>query len=234
MRLTPLIFLLALPLSADALGDLKAALARIKGSDPISATAEVQTWSKGSGKKAQPVLGRTLTRIEHGPQGLRLGWTGDQVSKALEVKRKKTGEAFEPLSAEQAWRLLNGAEDLLMDLEKATFKAESPEAWRGSPARKLVVGLDLDMDAESKEHFKQADRTATIWVAPDGMPYAADIQSDMKGRVLLISFEIHETSKREYRHTGNRLLMVREEKAQRASGMGQGGESRTVVALTLP
>ena len=234
MRLSPLILLVALPLSADALGDLKAALLRLKGSDPIAATAEVQTWSKGSGKEAKPKQGKTSTRIEQGPQGLRLGWTGEQVAQALEARRKKTGDASDPLSAPEAWRILNAAEDLLLELEKAKVKAETVEPWHDQPARKLVLGLDLDLDAESKEHLKQADRTATIWLATDGTPYAEVIQMDMKGRVLLISFKVHETTRREFRHIGNRLVVVREEKEQRAAGMGQGGESRTVLTVTLP
>jgi hypothetical protein len=234
MRLSPLVFLLTLPLSADGLSDLKTALSKLKGTEAISATAEVQTWSKGTEKNAKPKQGRTVTRIERGPQGLRLGWSGEQVSKALEIRRKKSGDAFEPLSAEEAWRLLNAAEDLLPGLDKAKVISESVDSWQGQPARKLLVGLDPELDDEAREHIKQASRTATIWLAPDGLPYSAETQSDIKGRLLLISFEMHETSKREFRHVGNRLLVVREEKTQRASGMGQGGESRTVTALTLP
>lgn len=234
MRLTLLILWLAVPLAADGLADLRTALGRFKGQEFTSATVEVQSWSKDNKKSAQPKQGRTSTRIEQGPQGLRLGWSGEQVSRAIEARRKKTGEVFEPISAEEAWRLLNAAEDLLMGLDQAKVKSEGPDTWQGQAARKLVLDLALDLDDDAKEHLKQATRMATLWLAPDGLPLAAEFQSDMKGRVLLISFEVHETTKREFRRAGNRLVVVREEKSQRASGMGQGGESRTVTTLTLP
>ena len=54
-----------------------------------------------------------------------------------------------------------------------------------------VLDLALDLDDDAKEHLKQATRTATLWLAPDGLPLAAEFQSDMKGRVLLILSLIH-------------------------------------------
>lgn len=124
-----------LPLQADGLSHLKAALQRLKGRGPLAAQAQVQTWSRKGGKKAEPKVGGAAVRLEDGPQGLKLSRTQAQLQPLATQNRKKAKDgdaaALNSLDAGEALRLLRAAEDLLCDLEEATQVGEQAEAWEG-------------------------------------------------------------------------------------------------------
>lgn len=235
MKLAVLLTIALLPLRADGLSDLKAALQRLKGRGPLAAQAQVQTWSREGGKKAEPKVGGTTVRLEDGPQGLKLGWTPAQLERLAAAKGKKAKEgetaALNSLDAAVALRLMRAAEDLLGELEEATLLGEQAEAWEGRAARKLTLTLSLGQDEEARKVFKEAKSVAQIWIAADGTPLAMVHQLDLKGRVMLISFEVHEKAQRRYQAHQGRLLLVKEDKEVSGSGLGQTGEGRTVTTL---
>lgn len=235
MKLAALFALTLLPLRADGLSDLKAALQRLKGRGPLAAQAQVQTWSREGGKKAEPKVGGATVRLEDGPQGLKLGWTPAQLERLANPKGKKAkdgdAEALNSLDAGEALRLLRAAEDLLGELEEASPIGEQAEPWEGRPARKLTLAMSLGQDEEERKVFKEAKSVAQIWIGPDGVPLAMVHQLDLKGRVMLISFEVHTKIHRRYQTHQGRLLLVKEDKEVSGSGMGKTGEGRTLTTL---
>lgn len=234
MKSAALLVLALLPLRADGLSDLKAALQRLKGRGPLAAQAQVQTWSR-EGKKAEPKVGGTTVRLEDGPQGLKLGWTPAQLERLAAAKGKKAKEgetaALNSLDAAEALRLMRAAEDLLGELDEATQVSEQPESWEGHAARKLTLAMSLGQDEEDRKVFKEAKSVAQVWIAPDGTPLAMVHQLDLKGRVMLISFEVHTKAQRRYQAHQGRLLLVKEDKEVSGSGLGQTGEGRTLTTL---
>jgi hypothetical protein len=235
MKPAALFALTLLPLRADGLSDLKAALQRLKGRGPLAAQAQVQTWSREGGKKAEPKVGGATVRLEDGPQGLKLGWTPAQLERlaAAKGKKAKDGEtaALNSLDAAEALRLVRAAEDLLGELEEASQLGEQAETWEGHPARKLTLNMPLGQDEEDRKIFKEAKSVATVWIAGDGTPLAMVHQLDLKGRVMLISFQVHTKAQRRYQAHQGRLLLVKEDKEMSGSGMGKSGEGRTVTTL---
>lgn len=236
MKCLGLLMLSLLPLRADGLSDLKGALQRLKGRDPLVAHAEIHTWSRSGKKGAEPVQGSATVRLEDGPQGLKLGWTPAQLERLAQTKGKPAkdgeGSALKALGLEEALRLMRAAEDLLSDLEEATLVSESVEAWEGRPARKLVLNLSLGMDKEDRGPIKEARSVATLWIGPEGAPYAMTHQLDLKGRVLLIRFEVHHAAQRRFQVHQGRLLLVHEDRTDSGSGAGEKGEGRTLLKLT--
>jgi len=236
MKSACILVLTLLPLRADGLSDLKVALQRLKGRSAVSAQAEVHTWSRDGKKGAEPVQGSATVRLEDGPQGLKLGWTQAQLDRMAQVKGKKSkdGEesAMKSLGLEEAIRLMRAADELLSDLEEATLVSEGTETWEGRPARKLVLNLSMGMDKEDMGPLKEARSQATLWMSSEGVPYAMNHQLDLKGRVLLISFEVHHSSQRRFQAHQGRLLLVHEDRKDSGSGAGQKGEGRTIFKLT--
>ncbi|HJW32320.1 MAG TPA: hypothetical protein VJ505_03040 [Holophagaceae bacterium] len=236
MKSICLLVLTLIPLRANGLSDLKAALQRLKGRSPLAAQAEVHTWSRDGKKGAEPVQGSATVRLEDGPQGLKLGWTQAQLDRVAQLKGKKSkdgeGSAMKSLGLEEAMRLMRAADELLSDLEEATLVSEGAEAWEGRPARKLVLNLSMGMDKEDMGPIKEARSQATLWISPEGVPFAMNHQLDLKGRVLLISFEVHHRSQRRFQVHQGRLLLMHEDREDSGSGAGQKGEGRTIYKLT--
>ncbi len=228
---------LTLPLRADALSDLRAALQRSQSQDAVSLKVDYQFWTRGLEKGATAQQGRVMTRMENGPQGLKLQWTPEVVAQARADQKAKAkggvGEAMRAIDAAQAAHITEAAEEMLSDLEGATLKGERAETWKGQPARRLELDLQVHLDKEELDHIKKATSTAVIWVAEDGSPLAMEYRQSLKGSFFLISFEMSESSHCEYQRRGQRLLLIKEEKENRGSGMGKGQEGKTTLTVTL-
>lgn len=233
-----------LPLKADGLTELRTTLQKAKGTESVSAQVEVKKWSLSKDKGAVAQTGQALVNLEDGPQGLKVGWPQTQLERA-ETKRRKKGEAkkakggdtsseaLRSIGLDEAKRVLRTSEALLEELEGATLTSESLEPWEGKPARKLVVALNPEMDGEEKDAIKSASFVGTLWLSPEGLPYAMQRQVDVKGRMFLISFEMHEKSTRRYQNREHRLLLAEEDRSEGGGAMGKGGDSRTILKVNL-
>lgn len=233
-----------LPLEADGLSDLRTALQKTQGHEGVSAQIEVKKWSLSKEKGALPETGQALVNLEDGPQGLKVGWPQAQLERA-ETKRRKKGEAkkakggdnsssaLRSIGLDEAKRVLRASEALLEELEGATLTSETTEAWEGRPARKLVVALNPDMDPAEKNAIKTASFVGTFWLSPEGLPYAMQRQINVKGRMFLISFEMHENATRRYQARGHRLLLSEEDRTDGGGAMGKGGDSRTILKVNV-
>ena len=238
MRLAPTLLLLAAPLRADGLADLRAALQRLPATQAVKAAADCQSWSRnGKGDKAKVVQGRAQARVEDGPAGLKLGWDKaelDRVEAASKAKDKGPRQAMETLNAEKAKDLLDAAQELMGDLDEASVQEDRMDAWQGRPARLLVMKLDAkDMDEDDRKHLKSFSRTLKVWMDGQGAPLAASEQLDMKLSVLFIGVEMHHADTRAFARSGDRLITVHEESQDSGSGAGQSGEQKTVIDLKL-
>ena len=150
MRLSSICLLAASALAAstlhgDSLGDLRAALQKLQGHEPIKARAEVSITSlNGEGKKQKSKQSHGTVLLEEGPGGLRLGWTAEQMEAArAESRRKKADpEASTPnldslraLNAEDASEML-GAGPAAMNQQDLT----GPLGPSGIVHRVIVAG----------------------------------------------------------------------------------------------
>ena len=238
MRLSPLLLLLAVPLRADGLADLRAALQKLQATQPVKATAECQSWSRsGKAKAPKIVQGRAEVKLEDGPGGLKLDWDKAELSRVEAASKAKDSgpkQAMDQINGEKAKDLLDAAAAMLDELDGAQLQEDRPDARDGKPARLLTIKLDAkDMDDEDRKHLKAFSHTLKVWVDGAATPLAAVEQLDMKGSVFLISFEAHATERRNYARVGDRLVAVHSESEGSGSGAGQEGSQKTVIDLKL-
>ncbi len=243
LRLLPLLLAGSL-LPADTLADLKGALARLNGQEPLRASLDYQFWSR-QGDAKQPVVteGRATTQIEDGPQGLKMSWSRGLLQAAAQESRAKaqdpekktpTRRALESLKAVEVCDYLNGAAELLRTLDQAQLTGEQPDTWQGRPARLLTFKVNPALDKQSRKYIKEMEATAKVWVGPDGLPLAAENWVRLKGRAfLVIGFEQQQKEEFRFARTGNRLVVVHHVQESSGSGGGEQGQTRTVMDLSL-
>jgi hypothetical protein len=243
LRLAALLLTTGL-LQADALSELKETLLRLNGQEPVKASVEYAYWSRQGDEKAPVVTeGKASAFIEDGPQGLKMAWSrallqaAQQEAKVLAMdpeKRGMTRRAIEGLKALEVNEYLNAAEDLLRTLEQGQLVDEKAEPWQGKTARRLHFKLTPRLSKQDKKYVKDLDATATIWVGADGLPLAAETQTRMKGRALLvISFDQQRKEAFQFTRVGNRLVVVLHTQESSGSGGGERGQSRTTTTLRL-
>ena len=242
MRVLLVLLLSCSILRADGLSDLKATLARLTAQDPIKARVELQISSRDdNGGKSKADEGAATARVEAGPDGLRIFWSREQVQAAALELAAKDPEAPTPvrramgaLSATRLQDYLNGAPNLLRQLDGAELTGEKADTWQGQPARLLSFKLNPHMSERDRKRIKEMDAAAQVWIGGDGVPLAAESHVNVKGRALLvISFE--SSSKEEFRfaHVGDRLVVIRHVRENSGSGGGEGGSQKTIATLTV-
>jgi hypothetical protein len=245
MNLRLLVFLLVSGLlRADVLSDLKATLARLNGQDPIKASVDYQFWSKQGDEKA-PIIseGKATAFVEDGPQGLKMFWdraliqtAAQEVKAQLKDPEKKatTRRAIEGLKAVEVSDYLNGAEELLRTLDQSQLVEEQHETWQGRPAKRLRFKITPRLSRQDQKYVKDLEATASVWIGADGLPLAAESQTRMKGRALLvITFEQQQKETFRFVRVGNRLVVVSHVQESSGSGGGERGQTRTTVTLRV-
>lgn len=243
LRLLSLLLLGTL-LRADALGDLRDALARLDGQSPVKASVEYQFWSRqGDDKKPLITEGRAAATVEDGPQGLRMSWAPDLLQAAAQEAQAQaadpdakasTRQALEGLRALTVRDALHGAGALLRTLEQAQLVEAREDAWQGRPARLLRLKLSPRLSRQDRKYVKEMEASAQVWVGADGLPLAAETQVHVKGRAfLVISFEQQERETFRFARSGGRLVVVHHTMERSGSGGGEQGQRKTMVTLHL-
>lgn len=231
-------------LRADTLSDLKGTLLRLNGQDPVKASVDYQFWSK-QGDDKNPIIteGKATTFVEDGPQSLKMSWNRALIETAVQEakaqakdpeKRASTRRAIEGLKAVEVSDYLSGAEELLRTLEQGQLVEEKTETWQGKPAKLLQFKLTPKLSKQDQKYVKEFEASAKVWIGADGLPLAAETQTRMKGRALLvISFEQQRKESFQFARVGNRLVVVHHTQESSGSGGGERGQSKTVVTLHL-
>jgi len=230
---------------ADAQADLRAALARLAGAAPVKATLDVSsTKRQGEGKDAVERAGRATIQIEDGPRGLQVRY-GSDILERLDAEGRATAKdpeaatptinALKELDATDILPLIAAARALVRQIDRATFKAERAEAWRGRPARVVTFAMPMEsLTREQKKYVKKFEGTLEVWIAADGTPLASAQHVSVSGRALVvIGFEAKDDLERTYAVSGDRLVVVRDERHNVSSGAGEQGEERVVKSLAL-
>ena len=237
-----LILLAALPLRADALGDLNAALGRLRGGETTQVSFEYQFWReiKEDGKP-MVTQGVATARVEDGPQGLRMAWdraTLNQAEAELALEHRdpaKTApitQILRNLTPLDVAEHMHGAEVLTRTLVGAKLLETRSEPYLGRPATLLKLQLEPVMHPNIRKSIKEVKAFASIWVGADGTPMAYKAEVNYRGSRFLISY--HGTQKEEYhyQHKGGRLLVNWSQYEERTSGFGQSVATKKVYKLT--
>ena len=243
MRLAILVPFLALSLSANGLDDLRAALQKLPGGEPVKATMEHSFWRQLMDDK-KPTLsqGKVSAQVEDGPHGLKVTWAKPtllQASKELAAQEREperstpTRTALKNVDPLETAEALNHAEALLRDLAQAQVTEEKTEAWQGRPARLLVLKLTPRIPEPQKKYLKELKVEGRVWIGADGLPLAFSSNVAYKGSRLFISFEGGNTQERQFTRVGNRLVVTRAISEERNAGFGASQQTKKTTTLTV-
>lgn len=230
----PLALLLSGPLLlADGLADLKAALRAQPAPAKVKVKVEAESLERESGKDT---VTRHTALVADGPEGIQVlqdsrGTADAQVPDALKKGSSRSGvrKGGGAYHGE-----LRPAEDLLEQLEKARVLEEKAEAYEGRPARRLKLALDLDLDAEAREHLKRADHEATVWIGTDGLPLAMTHRIEIRARVLLLATVWTKIDiRRRFQQAQGRLLVLDEQADVQGSALGKAFSAKETTRCSL-
>lgn len=234
-------------LRADAIADLKTALASQSATSPVAARITYAfTNTLGEDKAATSTTGQATAQVTLMHEGLRIIWSPDLLAsldrEAAESTRNPnaaspTREAMKHLDGSSMIDYLNAAPQLLRELSLAQLTGEQADTWQGKPARRLSLKLEVPLSEEDRKVIKQVDATAQLWLDADGLPLAAERTISFKGRAMLvITFEHSQKEKFEFVRTGGRLVTVTHtsETADKGGGQHTRSQTQTTLALIAP
>ena len=227
--------LLALPLHADTLGDLRALLATLHGTKPVSASVDVQRSRKSSGRFAnnQSAGGATFN-VSSNADGLHITIPAPLLARAEQevrardndpTKQTPTRAAIDELGATSIAESLHFAHELLRMLGIGKLTAETRAAWHGRPVRQLTLALTekLPPQATSVFNVKFSDDRLTISLADDGTPVGAERIRKGSARFLFLKGEMTNRESWTFVRRDDRLVVTRYESSFVGTGFGQRG-----------
>jgi hypothetical protein len=243
MRFAILVLSLALPLWASGLDDLRAALQKLPGSDPVKATLEHSFWRQTMDDKKPTVnQGKISAQVEDGPQGLKVTWakpTLQQAAREMAAQEREpergtpTRMALKNVDPLETVEALSHAEALLRDLAQAQVTEEKAEAWQGRPARLLVLKLTPRIPEPQKKYIKELKVEGRVWIGSDGLPLAFTASVAYKGSRMFISFEGGNTQDLQFSKVGNRLIVTRANSEEHYAGFGASQQTKKTTTLTV-
>jgi hypothetical protein len=236
--------LLSATLHADPLTDLRTALGRLAGNEPIRATYEVQRSVKSEGKFARPASnGKAAVELEGDANGFRVVYTRplleqverEQLAEARNPKQTTpTVSALRQVDALGAADALDYAHVLLRDLDGAKVVEEKPGTWQGKSVRTVTFRLrDREDDDDGPGKLTVGENRLTLHLAADHVPLAGERAFSAKISYLIFRGELKEKKTWQFAHIGDRLVRVREDEQQLSSGLGHKGDDRTVTTVRV-
>ncbi len=194
MRLAPIALLFAsvLALHAEALSELKAALSRLPGRDPVQIRLSYKTARDVSRHGAQASSGtQVAVDVLEDPQSLKLIWDANDARRVNEEARvhdhdsrsaTPLREAMKDLDPGRLNHLVNQAEILAGLLEDSRFISESAQAFEGKPARLLTFSFTQRLPAALRSRLIHSDAGLKVWVDGQGLPIASESITHYAGR----------------------------------------------------
>ena len=251
-----LCLLLALPLAADPLADLRAALGKLTAVEPIHATYEYQRTVANEGKfgndkfsgKAVVELHQLresyfpVVELEGGATGYHIVFPRpllDQVEREKEAKNRNakletpTANALRRIDPVETADAIDFAPALLRMLDGAKLLGDAQGTWQGKPARVLVVRVPDRLDDDDAGKMKISENKLTLWLGTDLVPLAAEHQFTAKISFLIFKAELKEKKSWHLGRVADRLVRVRYEAHQNSAGMGQKGNEVVVATLRV-
>ena len=242
MRRLLLILLVAVPLHADALADVRSALAKLAATTPIRATFELQRNETDEGRFANDKSGgKAAVEVEADATSFRLVVPKpmiEQVGSELDARAKDpdkatpTERALGQISTVTAFESLDAARPLLRLMDDAKVVADGPGTWAGKPVRVVILRL-ADKVGKTPGKVTISENKLTLWLGPDHVPLAAEHIRHLKFSFLVFKSETKTKRSWHFARSGDRLVRARYEATESSSGMGQKGTDVTVATVRI-
>lgn len=243
MNRAALLLLLALPLAADPLGDVRAAVGKLTAREPIKATYEYQRSVANEGKFADDKFsGKAIVELEGSDGGYHIVFPRlllDQVERERLARVKNPSQQtptanalreIEPVATADA---IDFAPTLLRLLDGSKLVSDLQGTWGGKPARVLVVRVPDRLDKDDAKRVKIGENKLTLWLGSDLVPLAVEHLYNAKFSFLVFKGETKEKKSWHLARVTDRLVRTRFESTQNSSGMGQKGNEAVVATLRV-
>lgn len=243
MRHLVLALVLALPLSADPLADIRASLGRLTAREPIRATYEMQQAVTSEGKFGNDKFsGKAAVELEGDANGVRIVYPRalleqieqEQSAKSRDPKQSTpTVSALRQVDPVDTTDAVDFAPVLLRLLDGAKVVIDQAGTWQARPARVVVFRLADKLDPDDAGKVKLAENRLTLWLGADHTPLAAEHVVNAKFSFLFLKGESKQKTSWHFARVADRLVRVRLESSESNSGMGQKGSEQLVATLKV-
>ncbi|HYC62872.1 MAG TPA: hypothetical protein VEK79_25250 [Thermoanaerobaculia bacterium] len=234
-----LVLSLAVPLFADPIGDVRAALAKLTAQQPIRATYELQHSVVSEGKfDNDKFSGKAVVGLESDGGEVRIILPKvllEQVSREHQARTTNvetptpTANALAEIDTVETSNALDCAPMLLRLIHGAKLLSDAQGTFQGKPVRVLVLRVEDRIEKEDKGRVKMGENKLTLWLGPDLVPVGAEHLVNAKISVLFLKAESKQKKSWYFTQVADRLVRVRHESTQSGSGMGQ-KSNETVIS----
>jgi len=230
-------------LRADPLAELGGRLEAMAGTTPIEARVELRFSSTRGDDDDQPAdpPASIAFEAEANAGHMQLVWSRSVLAQAASEAAIRDPEAPRPVTRALAQvsvpdidEYLNAAPRLRAALAGASVSSDQAADFEGRPARRLELVLDPPLGARERKYIKDFEAKATIWLAEDGTPMAAERRVRIAGRAMLvISFTNEQRERFVFARHGDRLVVVEHDATQESEGGGESGTSTTEARIAV-
>ena len=238
-----LALVLTLPLAADPLGDVRAALGKLTAAQPIRATYELQQSVANAGKFDNDAFaGKAVVELEGDGGDFRIVFPRpllDQISREQEartqdVNRKTaTVSALAQINPVETANAIDFAPTLLRMLHGAKVVSDAPSTFQGKPARAMVLRLADRIEKEDAGRVKISENRLTLWLGADLVPVGAEHLRNARFSFLIFKGESKMKKSWYFAQVADRLVRVRHESTETGSGMGQKSSEMVVATVKV-
>jgi hypothetical protein len=235
--------LFAAPLRADSLTDLRAAVARLNGTQPIRVTLDVQRTINSEGKIVTTnSSGSASADVIRDAEGVKIAFSQALIDKAQAEERlhqldqrkpAPTHGAIQDISPMDAAETIDFADPLLRMLALAKLKEERRVAYQGKPARLLVFDLKAPESKGGVGTVTFSENRLSVWVTDDNTPLAAERSQKGSAGILFIKGELTSRESWTFIRSGDHLVVARYEQSFVGSGLGQQTKQHSIRTATV-
>ncbi|HEV7765848.1 MAG TPA: hypothetical protein VGQ76_12665 [Thermoanaerobaculia bacterium] len=217
------------PAAAEPLSDLRAVLQRYPAKTPLVATASVRVNSESDDVGAVRD-GAANFDVEAGPVGMQLrvlpatlaAAQNEATSKKRDPNsRTPTRTAMVALTVFDVMDALDIASMLLNELDGATLIKATAVTHAGKRATLLHVKVKPTLAGTSSKYVNEPKIELRIWVGSDGLPIAAERDSNYSASFLFLKAANVRKEHWEVAAAGDRLYASRADQSNRATAAGK-------------
>jgi hypothetical protein len=233
--------LIAASAGADTLADVRAAVGRLTAKAPVRATYATQENGKAAGRFANDVSARSLSlEVTHDANGVTIVIPQTLLDKANQASRDRSANntaqsAIDSARIGSIIATLDYRDHLLAMLDGATLIEEKRAFFRGSTVRLLVVKVNPPKRKKNTVEIgeSKSDRRLSLWIGDDNLPIAGEENEKTTAGFMMFKGTHEGRTSYNFTHSGDRLVLTREEGISSGSGMGQTFEEKFVQTVTL-
>jgi hypothetical protein len=233
-RLTAVILMfVTVDASADTLAQVKSAVGRLAARQPVRATFTTEAVVKAAGRFANDNTTRkAFVEVAHDQGGVTITIPASLISSA-EMQGDDLIGSIRTIPIVEA---LDFRQPMMELLQYATLLEEKRTVLGGRPARLLILKLTAPPKKESNSiriGSVKSEERMSLWVGEDSLPIAAERSEKTSAGFMMFRASGSSLTKYTFAHTGDRLILAREESEDSGSAMGQNVRRRGVQTLTL-